>query len=177
MVYFSSAPVAPESLDASQYETLKKFRQWCQSKGLIEEFENLVDLRAKFTRQLQITLRDNPYLRGLLSKTESVSIATVPMDSLPGALLSREAKELLLEAAADRSGQILKLRTLNGTSVQTNKKAFGGGGDPRAEARWEFALEQLVEHRLITSVGSKGEFFKMTTAGYALADSLKGTEP
>lgn len=35
MIYFSSKPVAPESLDREQYESLKLFKTECMQKGLI----------------------------------------------------------------------------------------------------------------------------------------------
>jgi hypothetical protein len=174
MVYFSSAPVAPDSIDAGQYAALREFRQWCQSNGLIEEFENLPDLAAKFTRQLQITLRDNAYLRKLFDRSVDDDAIYPPLvtASPPGVSLSAEAKELLLEAAADKSGLVLKRRHMGGLVIQTNRKPFGGGGDPRAEARWEFALDQLVNEGLLKPEGAQG-LFKMTNEGYALADRLK----
>ena len=174
MVYFSSAPVAPDSLNAEQYAALQKFKQWCQSKGLIEEFENLPDLSTKFTRQLQITLRDNVYLRKLFDASVDYTIYSPQVTvSAPSASLSDEAKELLMEASSSKTGQVLKMRHMGGLVIQTNHKAFGGGGDPRAEARWEFALDQLVNEGFLRSEGLKGQMFKVTKEGYELADRLK----
>jgi Domain of unknown function (DUF4062) len=47
MLYFSSVPVALQSVDLKQYEALKKFREECRQKGLIEEYESLEDLIRK----------------------------------------------------------------------------------------------------------------------------------
>jgi hypothetical protein len=185
MIYFSSEPVAPASIDAAQYEALRGFKSWCQSKGLIEEFENLPDLAAKFTRQLQLTLRDNPYLRaqaqretrgsvffgsndGVLLNSDSTSSRLVPITSL-----SDEARELLIEAAADKDGYVLKAEYIGGSHIQTNGKQFGRGADARAWARWEFALEQLVNEGLLRAAGYKGEVFKVTNEGFTLADRLR----
>lgn len=184
MIYFSSEPVAPASIDAAQYAALQDFKRWCQSTGLIEEFENLPDLAAKFTRQLQLTLRDNPYLRaqaqratgsGLHSSSngDRVVVITEGTRSEPDHSLSDEAKELLIEAAADKSGNVLKAQYIGGSHIQTNGKQFGRGADARAWARWEFALEQLVNERLLRSAGSKGEIFTVTKEGFELADLLR----
>jgi hypothetical protein len=183
MIYFSSEPVAPASLDATQYTALQDFKRWCQAKGLIEEFENLPDLAAKFTRQLQLTLRDNPYLRaqaqsagrgganfgGNIGVISSVGRSQVDT----GIQLSDEAKELLIEAAADKSGYVLKAEYIGGNHIQTNDKAFGRGADARAWARWEFALDQLVNAGLLKPTGPKGQVFRVTNEGFELADRLR----
>lgn len=174
MAYFSSEPVAPASLDPHQYTALLEFKRWCQSRGLIEEFENLPDLAKKFTRHLQITLRDNRYLHELVSSAKNGEEASFQASlSAPGASLSDEAKEMLVEAAADKSGDVLKMRHLGGIAISTNGKTFGSGGDPRAEARWVFALDQLVSDGLLTPQGAKSPIFKVSKAGYDLADRLK----
>lgn len=38
MIYFSSKPVAPESLDREQYESLKLFKTECMQKGIDRVF-------------------------------------------------------------------------------------------------------------------------------------------
>jgi hypothetical protein len=173
MVYFSSAPVAPDSLNPDQYAALQKFKQWCQSKGPIEEFENLPDLSAKFTRQLQITLRDNAYLHNLFSGGDDAIYSPQVTQSAPGASLSDEAKELLMEASVDKNGQVLKLRNIDRTIIQTNRKPFGGGDDPRAIARWEFAMDQLINEGFLRTEGPTGQIFRVTKEGFELADRLK----
>jgi hypothetical protein len=90
-------------------------------------------------------------------------------------LLSQEARELLIEAAADNSGQVLKLQFLSGSHIQTNHKTFGKDLGPRAWVRWEAALEQLVDNGLLKHVAttSGASTYKMTTQGYDLADRLR----
>jgi hypothetical protein len=187
MIYFSSEPVVPASFDAAQYTALQDFKRWCQSKGLIEEFENLPDLAAKFTRQLQLTLRDNQYLRAqaqratggttyLGSNDGNVFFEAQVTQSAPGSSLSDEAKELLMEAAADKSGHVLKAEYIGGSHIQTNGKSFGRGADPRAWARWEFALDQLVSGKLLRAVGEKGQIFRVTNEGYELASQMQGAK-
>lgn len=181
MVYFSDAPVAPQSLDQAQYQSLIDFRRWCCDRGLIETFENIVDFRQKFSRHLQIALKDNPYLRGLLETAwESagpgmpLANTTTPQD--PGAHLSEEAKQLLLEATTDKSGVILKLATFGGRFIQTNGKKFGDVSDRRSMARWEYALDQLVSEDLVVDRSHKGEVFEVTEQGYQFAERIRSIQ-
>lgn len=179
MVYFSSAPVAPESLDPTQYAALSEFRDWCKAKGIIETYSNYSDFRDKFVRQLQIQLRKNPYLVELLSTQTSTdakgveSAAIPPPAQAPESLMSAEAKELLLEATAGNDGMIMRLATLGGRYVQANGKSFGDPRDRRSNARWEYAIEELVDQGFLIARGVKGEVFEVTARGYDTADRLR----
>ena len=165
MVYFSSAPVAPQSLDSEQFEKLKEFKKWCQDKGLVETYENVEDFRSKFATQLQIQVASNPYLSAVLDKSSSVSIEPMTPE------LSAEAKELLLAACEDHSGTIMSLRQMGGTFIQTNGKTFGGD-TAREQARWEGALRDLIHNSYVLERGVKGEVFQVSDRGYALADKI-----
>ena len=66
MIYFSSQPVAPESIDADQYAQVKAIREKWKSQGLIETYENISNFRQKFSKQLQLCLAKNEYLQGLV---------------------------------------------------------------------------------------------------------------
>jgi len=52
MIYFSNAPVRPDSIDEGQYRALREFRTYCEARGLIETFESPSELQDKFGRQL-----------------------------------------------------------------------------------------------------------------------------
>ena len=92
----------------------------------------------------------------------------------PGSEFSEDAKELLAEVAKDFGGEILKLTTLGGICFRTNNKHFGEMGDRRSEARWEGAVQDLLELGfLIVEPGSRGNLFKMTREGYTAVDDLE----
>jgi hypothetical protein len=184
MVYFSTAPVAPEALDADQYAALKQFKEWCKERGLIEEYDNIAAFSDKFRRHLQIALRDNDHLKRL-SGADAHRVAEEGTGELGLSIsesltkwaqsavnLSTEARQLLTEAARDRSGTIVSVRYLNGRAIQTNNINFTDSHDRRSVARWEAALEQLVEHKLIVARGTKNEIFEVTDKGFEFADSL-----
>ncbi len=188
MVYFSEAPVAPESLDSEQYAALKEFKNWCREKGLIETYENVMDFQQKFTRHLSLTLNQNQYLSDILksgsaspgngaSATRSIpATPTTPAAGSLGLSLSEEAKQLLLEASLDKSGTIMNTAHIGGRTIQTNSKTFGDSGDRRSMARWEYALEQLMNHDLVVDRSYKGEVFEVADLGYQVADELRATQ-
>ena len=89
--------------------------------------------------------------------------------------LSEEAKCLLIAVSRDRDGSVTKTGSLAGTQISTSDKDFAKIGDPRSEALWEAALDQLIECRLVEDLGA-GVVFKITHNGFAVADRLKGVE-
>jgi len=88
--------------------------------------------------------------------------------------LSPEARLLLLECSQDPGGTVMCVRSFQGLTVSTNNKGFSQAGDRRSEAKWKAAVEELVRLGLLEPVGSAGEMFEITDAGYGAADRLRG---
>ena len=86
--------------------------------------------------------------------------------------LSEDAKELLIEAAQDPHGMILKTQSFGGTKVQTNGKQFAEAGNRRSEARWEHAIEDLFEKGLIDDPKGMGSVFIVAHDGFQLVNKL-----
>jgi hypothetical protein len=184
MIYFSNAPVRPDSIDEAQYQALREFRSHCQSRGLIETFESVSELREKFGRQLiQLVLSrwastTNDQQRTVATKEEEAEIerqatwyarATA---SNPPPVLSDDAWALLREAAKDTHGTIVRTRTMSGLSLSTNGREFvEDRQNPRAEARWESVVRELAEEGLIQDRGYKNEVFAVTQKGYDAVDA------
>jgi hypothetical protein len=57
LIYFSSIPVVPESVDPTQYSLLNEFRKKIQKEGLIETYGGISELREKVFRHLTNTIR------------------------------------------------------------------------------------------------------------------------
>ena len=90
-------------------------------------------------------------------------VGNIPVDSA-----------FLLVYAADGDGQILKIRTLGSpTQIFTSGKQFMADNSKRESARWEEALDRLIEWGWVKAVGYKGEIFELTGTGYSRADWLK----
>jgi hypothetical protein len=169
MIYFSNAPVRPDSVDEAQYKALRQFRTDCESRGLIAAYDSLEDFRAIFARQLTQTVA-----------REFKTLASLPMPDVaepigppPAPEMTAEARQLLMEASQDRHGSVLAVRTSGGFIVQTNGKNLVSGRDPRSEAMWKAAIDELVALDLLEPRGYKGEAFAVTHAGYRAADRLR----
>jgi hypothetical protein len=171
MLYFSEAPVAPQSLDPKQYELLSKFKESCKSRGILETFSTLTEFKSKFYRHLQIKLNQDGYF-GIGQAQASASIAQPEQAEVLA--LSREAQVLLLECTNDPAGTIMRLHYIGGTAIQSSRKNFVEENNPRSIAIWEGALEELESNGLLSSIGDKGEVFRLTRKGYELADLLHG---
>ena len=86
--------------------------------------------------------------------------------------LSEDACELLVEAARDKSGTILKIKGMRGLSISARSKSFGEMGNARSEARWEQAIQDLLAQELVVDPSGKGQVFEVTHKGFEIADGL-----
>lgn len=172
MIYFSSKPAAPDTFDPEQYLQLKAFKAWCKSQGLIEEFENVDQFRAKLSKHLPLCLSNNGYLKDLTSPgPELPRVVAAPQPATGAYQLSDEARTLLKAAAQKDDGTILKLAYIGGRSIQAGGQSFGGDGR-RESARWENALNELVANGLVVERGYKDQVFELTHEGWRVADEL-----
>jgi hypothetical protein len=69
MLYFSRKPARLDRVDPGQYKALTEFKESCKQRGLIEEYDDGKDLRAKLVRQLSQTLQK---ARGLVPAASSI---------------------------------------------------------------------------------------------------------
>ena len=90
--------------------------------------------------------------------------------------LSDEALELLKEAVQDQGGFLLKIKYLSGTIIHTNAKEFGARDDPRSQAIWVAAVDELIASSFIRDDNGIDESFTVTSRGYELIDNL-GVSP
>ncbi|STQ89313.1 hypothetical protein [Iodobacter fluviatilis] len=174
MIYFSSKPVALQSIDLTQYQALQEFKKKCEGLGLVEEFENTIDFKEKISRHLQLCIHHNPHIKSLFESrpdtTEDVDFVATYVETRNHEL-SDEAQVLLKAASKDTNGTILKIAVIGSRFIQAGESSFGGQGG-RESARWEYALNELVDRNFVVERGHKGEVFELTHEGWALADTL-----
>ena len=164
MLYFSSAPVSADSIDADQHRALAAFRDSCKTRGLYATYSDVDDFRRKFSRDLQITMN---------SHGVAPSSSAVHSDNSNDAL-SADAVALLKAASADASagGVIMFGRYGAGVEISVGDKVFNEDSAPRTVARWEGAIEELEKRGFIKAGGSAREVFEVTRAGFAAADTM-----
>lgn len=177
MIYFSSKPVAPQSIDQEQFSALQKFKAQCKQLGLVEEFDDTIDFKEKVGRHLQLCLHNNSYIQRLFPQPEggsgnqSHSVQYNAASSTPGPRITKEAAVLLKAASKNQHGTILKIAVIGGRFIQAGGASFGGQGG-RESAKWEHALNELVALNLVVARGYKGEVFELTHEGWAVVDRL-----
>ena len=167
MLYFSSTPVVPESIEPEQYASLQEFKKSCQSRGLYESYTDLNDFRAKLYRQLQLKLNNDGYFQ-----TDSANQTEIIEPATNIVTLSKEAAYLLKECALDSAGHIMNLSYIGGHAIQVNGKNVIEDGSDRSRAIWTSALEELENAGFVRALNSKREMFQITRAGYDAADFL-----
>lgn len=183
MLYFSTAPVRPDSIDESQYRALREFKESCRTRGLVEEYESIEEFREKLWRQVAQTVIRVFTTRQIAQRTSGITGRTGAAGSLPREnlvrpedRLSSDARELLREAAKDPNGTVLATETFGGASVETNGRDFVERGNPRSEARWRQAVRDLTHEGHLEQRDLNGEVSAVTASGYRLADSLGQSE-
>jgi len=88
-------------------------------------------------------------------------------------VLSKEAKQLLKQAAQDGSGLVLYEHYGSGADLHTNGiSLLTDKGDARAVALWESALQELIKAGLFVQRDTQGEVFAITKQGYDAADHM-----
>lgn len=179
MLYFSSVPVRPESVDAQQYERLQEFKDSIKNRALVETFDSPAEFEGKLRRQLALKIIERfaagsgaetgglaqDLARRLLTPSELSEMG------LSASRLSADALTLLSEAASDPHGYVLVTLSTGGLNVQTKgKNMLSEPKNPREQARWRGVVNELVEANLLEQADARGEMFQVTDRGYKEAD-------
>jgi len=168
MLYFSNSRINPDKIDQEQYNAVLKIKKEYQKKGLTHSFNSSDDFRSQFQRQISLLINNSEYFKA----PEEFPFDSIPISQDEKIELSPEAKIILIEGSKDINGQIIKLKRLGGIQIETNKKTINNDKNPRSDAKWISAFEELITNDLIRDVGYKGEIYSLTTKGFELADIL-----
>ncbi len=84
--------------------------------------------------------------------------------------LLKEAADILIAAAQSGDAHVMSVRNFEGYAVVVGGRNFVPSRSPRDEARFENAVNELVEHGLLAG---NGEVFRVTHKGFLLADELE----
>ena len=169
MLYFSSVPVRPDSVDEKQYAALRKFKAECQSRGLYESYETTPEFREKVTRQIAQTI-----IKLVADSSPEHDLVDVFERALTDEIsISADARELLKAGAADRHGRTTVMRAMAGTMIKSNDRQFNtDGASPSDVARWTAAIDELEANDLVRDKGHKGEVYGLTHSGFEYARQM-----
>ncbi|CAH1533389.1 conserved hypothetical protein [Vibrio chagasii] len=173
MICFSDQPVQMGSVDQEQYQKLVDFKAECYQKGLVSSYETLENFSNIINEALIRRVNKQDPFVGFHREESTIIDLFGGTPSLAKHQLSDDAAELLVEASKDRSGDIMKISFLGGSTLQTNGKQMLQNDSAREIARWEAALNSLVNEGFVEAVGHKGQVFRVTHSGYEYVDQLK----
>lgn len=171
MLYFLKKDL-PYDLDVQQKANLLEYKDKLMKTGLITIVNKEEDIGIKFYDQLCIKMNEfkespNHTTTYIGSKNSENEITRI---------LSKEAKELLVETSHSTNATIIRMVTNIGPMIQTNGKNFVTSRDPREVAKWEEALKSLEKHELVETDGYKREVFVLTNRGFQVADAILKSE-
>lgn len=92
-------------------------------------------------------------------------LAIQPLGNTSQNLISKEAYEMLQELSKDDNA-IIKTITLSGTTIHYGQKSIADNQGQREFAKWDSAVDTLVEKGFIKKVSTKDYIYKITNAGY-----------
>ena len=88
-------------------------------------------------------------------------------------VISDEAMKLLQTACESSDGTILKSEDLSGTYIETNGENFIVTQERREVAKWEDALEELLNMGFVQLKGLSGDIFVVSKNGYDYIEQSK----
>lgn len=165
LLYFSTAPISPDSINSEQYSRLEEFQKNCQSSGLCQSYSNTEEFRSKFSRQLQLKLNQEDFRNN--SVTDPTTQPTVPKLNL-----SQEARTLLKKCSLSKDGQIIKPSIVGiPFQLQVGSEFLVEREDtPQKIALWREALKQLEDNGLIEAMNPERNIFTITAEGYRVLE-------
>jgi len=169
MLYFSSQPVALDTVDEKQVQELRRFKESCQSRSLYEGYESHADFKDKFYRHLQLKLNEHPLFKDI--KPKEVNEIKESKTQLPP--LTNEARLLLKETSLDQQGIIISARNVGGATLKTNGKELITSSEQREIAKWESVLKELITNKLVAAYAHENNIFEITNLGYQVADMIE----
>lgn len=171
MLYFSSKPINPDSINQEQKIRLDEFKESCKNRGLYYPYNDLENFRKEFSKHLQLKINESPIFKNnFIQESNNTQIQYINV-STPK--LSPEAITLLKEASEDSRGVIFCFSTNSGTKINIRNKNLIPDQNRRTVAKWEAALQELVDYNLIADKGNNvGEYFEVTKSGFDYIDTL-----
>lgn len=167
-LYVCDKPIPPSQI-TEQYQKLQvQIREWMPS-GVIDFYNDLSNFKQKIKDHLSLHIQQNEYIQSILSHTIS---STTTVSNTKNTIEPTDEMVKILLNAGNAESQIHFRRYLGGQSL------FVGDLDinlnkARELAKWENALNELLNLGLIKDRGYKGEIFELTNEGWEAFDQLK----
>jgi hypothetical protein len=168
-IYICDKPIPPSQI-TEQYQRLQvQIREWMPS-GVLDFYNDLSNFKQRIKDHLSLHIQQNEYIQTAVDKLNANDIPT-EKSTKQTIEPSDEMVQILLNAGNTES-QIHFRRYLGGQSLFVGKLDINLD-KARELAKWEDALNELINLGLIKDRGHKGELFDLTKEGWKAFDQLK----
>ena len=174
LIYFSEGRVDFGGVAVHRTRALDQFKKRFESHAVIDSFGDEKEFRAKFTRQLDTTIRTHAYFKGVAPACSAATQAGSAISSSTREL-SKLARELLIEACEDFEAYIGWFKDDRTLKIQANGKQLVEQGNPKAAAMWESAFGELLTGGFIRDAGCNGQLFQISPKGFDFLKSIGKT--
>jgi hypothetical protein len=138
----------------------------------VESYGDEKDLRAKFARQLDITVSNHVHFKPDAPVVAPANIIPMPCPAPVPKALSMCAQSILVEACDDFEAYVGRIRTPTMLRIQANGKQLVDRQDCDSIKKWDGAFHELVASEFIRDAGGNGQLFQITTKGFDFLKSI-----
>ncbi len=164
LVFFCDRAI-PSSSDLEQVQAVRSFKDSIKTEGLYTQYTEVPEFGSLFRHQLDLAMNR------VFDSEEFSTISNISSEQENVTLLSEANTILAAAIMADRTTVTLG-RMMAGHELHAGNVELNIMGDDRSEARWEAGLEQVERFGFVEDLGHKREVFRLTRAGFDLADQL-----
>ncbi len=155
----------PIKLDNPEIEVKDKLNQLYEQ--LVQEF----NLRKK--KDVIWEQKRDSFIKEIRAQCELEDKRLALIKKIEEKMLSAEAKELLTSASKAPNAQIIVIHTVSsGRSISVGANTYSESIDIKEFAKWDYAMDELLQQQFIKAIGTKNEIFQVTSAGFKYLETI-----
>jgi hypothetical protein len=171
LVYFSDGRADLMGDDVSSGRAMSEFGKRFPT-AAVDSYGDEKELRAKFARQLEITIANHVHFKAKAPELAEILPAIEPAHAPQPKALSMCAQTILVEACDDFEAYIGRIKAGGMLKIQANGKQLVTQQDPASIEKWDGAFQELLANDFIHDAGCNGQLFQISTAGFAFLKSI-----
>jgi hypothetical protein len=173
LIYFSSVPIPPESVNADQFKNVMDFKNLIKDQSFYKKYSDINEFKRIVFKDIQSLVNSELRIGGEPMSDYNSNVNVNSLERIKN-ILNEMAKGILLEIAQDGSGTIVIAETVGLLHFQTDYNGYEiDYGNGRQVSEFHEAIEQMEGFNLIKDTGNNHEVFHITLLGYRIADLLK----
>jgi hypothetical protein len=137
----------------------------------VDSYGDEKELRAKFARQLDITVGNHVHFKSDAPALSNI-IPAMPTPAPAPKALSMCAQSILVEACDDFEAYIGRIKVGQTLKIQANGKQLVDQQDPASIEKWDSAFHELIANDFIHDAGCNGQLFQISSKGFDFLKSI-----